>query len=240
MFYLIGLGLDKEDINFKAINILKKCDEICVERYTTFLPFSIKEYEKFISSLINKKIKIKELKRQDLEENSKNFLIEAKQKNIALLVYGDPLIATTHIALIKEAKEIGIKTKIIHNVSIINAITNTGLSLYKFGKITSIPLWKENYKPESFYNIIKENLSINAHTLLLVDKELDFNKAINQLIQVDKEKIIKEIYVCSCLGTKNEKIIKKNIEKIKKEIKKLKIKKPFCFIIPSKLSFYEK
>ncbi|MEM1577627.1 MAG: diphthine synthase [Candidatus Pacearchaeota archaeon] len=239
MLYLIGTGLDINDLNIKAIKALKKCQEIYLDIYTTKIPFSLKKYEKFLSFLLKKKIKIKKAEREFLEEKSKEFLEKAKINNIALLVYGDPLIATTHISLIKEAKELEIKTKIIHNISVINAITNTGLSIYKFGKIATMPSWQENYKPKSFYDIIKYNLSINAHTILLIDTDLDFSKAINQLISVDKEKIIKEIYICSCLGTKEEKIIKENIYKIKENIKKLKIKKPFCFIIPAELNFYE-
>ena len=35
MLYLIGLGLnDEEDLSLKAINIMKKCDEIYCELYT--------------------------------------------------------------------------------------------------------------------------------------------------------------------------------------------------------------
>ncbi|GIW65444.1 MAG: hypothetical protein KatS3mg093_423 [Candidatus Parcubacteria bacterium] len=80
-------------------------------------------------------------------------------------------------------------------------------------------------------------MSINAHTLILVDVGLNFKDAIYELEESAKEKKleIKEIVVCSALGTKNEKILYSNI----KSLKNKKIKEPFCFIIPTKLHFVE-
>jgi len=49
------------------------------------------------------------------------------------------LTATTHISLIEEAKRCGVKYKIIYNASILDAVAETGLQLYKFGKVTSMP-----------------------------------------------------------------------------------------------------
>ncbi|MEK9207878.1 MAG: MGMT family protein, partial [Patescibacteria group bacterium] len=54
------------------------------------------------------------------------------------------------------AKKLGISTKIIHNASIINAIGITGLQLYKFGKVSSIPF--ENDTIEVPYDNLKINL----------------------------------------------------------------------------------
>jgi diphthamide biosynthesis methyltransferase len=47
--------------------------------------------------------------------------------------------------------------------------------------------------------------------------------------------MIGKIVLCSRLGTKDSKIFYKNIE----NLKKLNVKKPYCFIIPSKLHFLE-
>ena len=166
-----------------------------------------------------------------------DFLIkEAKKQNIALLIYGDPLSATTHISLLNESKKSGVKVEILHNTSIINAITETGLQLYKFGKTASIPKWKENYKPKSFYEFIKENQSINAHTLLLVDIGLNLRDALNELSEASNRNLSdKIIIICSQLGTDKSKIINGKI----KELIKKKIKEPFCIIIPASLHFTE-
>lgn len=226
--YLIGLGLNERSISTEAIESCKKADKIYLENYTVDFPYNKKEIEK----QIKKKIII--LGRENIENEDKKLIQEAKKQNICLLIYGSPLIATTHLILILEAKKKKIKYKIIHNASIFDAISETGLQMYKFGKTTSLPAWKNNYKPTSFVNIIKENQSISSHTLLLVDIGLKFEDAIKQLVESCKENLGK-IIICSQLGTNNSKIYYNTIDKSKK----LKIKAPYCIIIPSKLHFLE-
>ncbi|GIU68683.1 MAG: diphthine synthase [Candidatus Pacearchaeota archaeon] len=229
MLYLIGLGLNDESFSKEAEKIILKTKKVFIENYTIKFPYQINKLEK----KFNKKILIAD--REFIE--SLKILKEAEKENVVLLVYGSPFFATTHISLINEAKKAGIKTKVLHNSSVFDALGNTGLQLYKFGKITSIPKWTKNFKPTSFIDIIKENLSINAHTLILVDVGLNFKDAIYELEESAKEKKleIKDIVVCSAIGTKNEKILYSNI----KSLKNKKIKEPFCFIIPTKLHFVE-
>jgi diphthine synthase len=232
VFYLIGLGLDKKSISADALEVLQKCDKIYLENYTINFPYSTKELENVL------KLKIEQLSRQNVE--SEEFLKNAKTKDIALLVYGDSLSATTHLQLILSCKKQGIPCKIFHNSSILTAISETGLSLYKFGKTTSMPNWKEHKnKPTSFVNYIKENLSIKAHTLILTDISLELKNAIEQLEEsVKKEKIElpEKIIVISNAGTDNQKIFYDSID----ELSKKNIKMPFCLIIPSELHFLEK
>ena len=64
-----------------------------------------------------------------VESNSDEILRDARDKNIALLVAGDPFAATTHTDLILRAKQMNIKTRVIHNASIFNAIGCCGLQL---------------------------------------------------------------------------------------------------------------
>jgi len=228
MLYLIGLGLDKNDLTIRALNIIKKCKKVYLEIYTTKLPYKKLELEKII------KKKVIDAPRNIVESD---FLIkEAKKQNICLLIYGDPLSATTHLTLMNEAKKKRIKIQILHNASIFNAISQTGLHLYKFGKTASIPKWKEHYEPTSFYQIVKENLSIDAHTLLLIDPGLSLNHALKELEEAsDKELKDKKIIICSQLGTKNQKIINGKI----KDLINKKVKEPFCIIIPASLHFTE-
>ena len=143
-------------------------------------------------------------------------------------MYGSPLTATTHISLIQEAKKQKVKYEIIYNASVIDSVAETGLQIYKFGKITSIP----NFETDSFSKIIKENKKINAHSLILADIGLEFKDAIKRLEKITgKDKIV----VCSKLGTKEKKIFYGNLN----ELKNKEIKAPFCFIIPAKLHFIE-
>jgi len=246
MLSLIGLGLnDEKDLTLKGIDEAKKADKIYIELYTSYWHGNLKNLEK----MIDKKIEI--LKRKDLEENSKKILDEAKKENVAIFVPGDPLVATTHSSLILEARKLKIKTKIIHNASIVSAIAEAGLHLYKFGPCVTIP-FPEKTKgklPESVYNVVKMNKSRGLHTLCLLDVAAEENKymspekAINTLLQIEnirKEGVFTkdaEIVVASCLGNEKPLIVFGKVENLlNKKIKE----KPSVLIIPGVLHFTER
>lgn len=226
MLYLIGLGFDEKDLSLKGLEIAEKCECYC-ELYTSYFPF------KGLEEIIGKNIII--LKRSDLEEDLNNFLEKAKEKDIVLFVPGDPLVATTHIDLVIEAKKKQIPVKIIHNSSIFSAIAETGLHLYKFGKTATIPFTKQ-------LESVKETLEINRknelHTLLLLDIDYENKKYMSV-----KEAL--EILLENNLLDKKDKIIAAHIpeqiiyDKVENLIKR-KISTPSVLIIPGKLHFREK
>jgi diphthine synthase len=156
MLYLIGAGLwDEGDIPLKGIEAAKKCQKVYIERYTSL----------WNGNLGKIGIKAEDFKRCDMEENVQNVIKEAKEMDVAILVPGDALIATTHSTVILEAKKAGVKFEIIHASSIFSAIGETGLQIYKFGKTATIP-YAETEAP---YKILEQNLTIDAHTLFLLD-----------------------------------------------------------------------
>ncbi len=225
MLYLIGLGLNVDGISKFGMEIVKKCKRVYLENYTVDFPYSVEELQVVIDK------KLIPADREFVE--SCRIIDEARKMDVALLVYGSPLTATTHITLIQEAKACNVKYKIIYNASILDGVAETGLQLYKFGKITSIP----NFEAESFIEIVRDNQKIDAHSLILVDIGLDFERALAKLESTAKENKIKlnKIIVCSRLGTKDKKIFYRKIE----DLKKKEITAPFCFIIPGKLHFVE-
>jgi diphthine synthase len=231
MLYLIGLGLNLDGISVYGMETLKRCKRVYLENYTVDFPYSLGELENFLGK------KTLPAGREFVEGLS--IIDEAKKLDVALLVYGSPLTATTHITLIDEAKKSGIRFKVIYSSSILDGIAGTGLQLYKFGKISSMPTWKKSFKPDSFMEVIKKNNSIDAHSLILCDIGLDFSEAIKQLeISAKNQKIkIKDLVVCQSVGTKKQKIIYGKIDEIKSH---KDIQNPFCFIIPGKLHFLEK
>lgn len=77
--------------------------------------------------------------------------------------------ATTHTDLVIRARELLIPTQSIPNASIMTSIGTTGLQLYNFGQTVSMVFFLDNWKPASFYDRIKENVSIGLHTLVLLD-----------------------------------------------------------------------
>jgi diphthine synthase len=243
MLYLIGLGLcDENDITLRSLKILKECEKVYFESYTNLWFGDLKKLGKLIGK------KIKRLKRKDLEENFDQILEEASKKSVAILVPGDPLVATTHSTLILEAWKRKIKTRIIHNSSIISAIAETGIHVYKIGSILTIPLKEKVELPISIYQKIKESKERGLHTLCLLDLDLEkqrflsVKKALEILLQLEKrfkEKVIseeEEVVIASKLGCKDSKILFGKIEKFLN----LKVKVPAAILILGKLHFMEK
>ncbi|HLC32682.1 MAG TPA: diphthine synthase [Candidatus Nanoarchaeia archaeon] len=180
MLALIGIGLaEPGDISVKGYNTAKQSDKIYLESYTSKLACSHEELEKFYGKKIH-------LANRVFVEDGKQLLEEAKNGNVALLVIGDPLCATTHWDILTRAKEMGIQTRVVHNASIMSAIGSTGLQVYKFGKTTSIPFPIEKFEPETAYDVILQNKAIGAHTLVLLDLRPDENKymSVNEAIEI--------------------------------------------------------
>ncbi len=239
--YFIGLGLSNEkDITVNGLEAVKKCDTVYLENYTSVLNCSKETLEKFYNKNII-------LARRSLVEADDNEIIEnAKSKNVAFLVAGDPLVATTHIDLFLRAKKEGIKCHVIHNASIISAVGITGLQVYKFGKTTSIPMENENV--EAPYDVLEGNLSLGLHTLFLLDlnpeeeKFMSVNDAIRYLLKVEikkNSKIFTEKTLCvGCARVGSEsQIIKAGAAK---DLLKFDFGKSIqCLIVPGKLHFVE-
>jgi len=233
MLYLIGLGLNKDGISSFGLAMAKKCKKVYLENYTVDFPYTKHQLEEVIGK------KIIDADRKFVEDLK--IIDEAAKLDVGLLVYGSPLTATTHITLLQEAKASGIRTKIIYSASVFDAVAETGLQLYKFGKIASMPAWNpaENYEPDSFMKVVQENQSMKAHSLILVDIGLEFPDALKQLEESAKKYEIKlnKIVVCQVLGTQDRKISYKTIEEFREFSG---VRKPYCIIIPSKLHFMEK
>lgn len=231
MLYLIGLGLNKKGISVGGLEIAKRCKKIYLENYTVDFPYSVGE----LTEIIGKKII--SLGREEVE--SMEFIDDAKRSDIAFLVYGSPLMATTHVTILDECEKSKIKTGVIQGPSVFDAVAETGLQVYKFGKTASMPAWKKSFTPDSFMEIVKDNQKIKAHTLILIDIGLDFRDALKQLEKSAENHKVKldKLIVCQSLGTKNQKILYRSMEELREFTG---VKKPYCIIIPSEMHFMEK
>lgn len=242
MLYIIGIGLSTEkDITIKGLEAIKQADFIYLENYTSILHFSIDDLEKFYCK------KIILASRYLVENKTEEILEKARKSKVAFLVVGDAFSATTHFDLYLKAKKEGISVEVIYNASVLTAVGITGLQLYKFGKISSVPFSQENYFPTTPYDILKQNQSINAHTLLLLDLKPDENKflsiseAINYLLKIEllkNEKVFTQntfCIACSKLGCSNYKIKYGKAKDLSKE----KFDPPICLIVPSQMHFIE-
>jgi diphthine synthase len=227
MLYIIGLGLNARGISKEGVAAVEKCKKIYLENYTVEFPYGLES--------LHMGQEVIRLERKDVESNK--LIKEAKSIHVALLVYGCPLFATTHTSLVLDARAAGIEVKVIQAASVFDAIGETGLQLYKFGKIASMPAWTDKYQPD-FLEYVEQNLSIKAHSLILIDIGLKFEKALTQLETAAKNRNMKleKIIVCRKMGTDWQKVIYNSIENLRHE----EVRAPYCIIIPSELHFMEK
>lgn len=170
---LVGIGLfDENDLSLKAVEEARNSDKIYIELYTSKWYGNLGNLKKIVGR------DVLELKRKDLEEDSRKIIDEANSKKVVIFVQGDPLVQTTHSSLLLEAKKLGIVTQVIHNASILSAVAETGLHVQKFGHYITIP-FPEKTKgklPESVFEVIKENKKRGFHTLCLLDVIAEDNK----------------------------------------------------------------
>ncbi len=240
MLTLIGFGLNNEkSLTLEGLEILKNSDKIYIELYTSKWYGNIKNLEK----MINKKTH--SLKRSDLEENSQKIIEEAKNQKISILVFGDPLVATTHITLLLEAKKQAIKTRVVHNASIYSSVGETGLHVQKFGATVTIPFPEKtnNQSPESVYQTIQNNKQRGLHALCLLDlisekeKYITPNEEMKILLKSDNITEENEVVVFGRVGSEEPLIA---YGKIKNLLNKDFGESPFVLIITGKLHFTEK
>lgn len=228
--HLVGIGLDKGGVSEEAKRVLSSAEHVYLENYTVDFPYDLDELG------VELGCDVQELSREDVE--NEHLLRKAKKKDVVLLVYGDPLSATTHTQLILACKNQGVEYRLYHNASILSAVAECGLQLYKFGKTVSMPRWQKNYEPTSFLDYLMENKRINAHTLVLTDIGMRLDEAILELekaCNVLGIEIEKEIVVLSRAGTKDSKVYYEDMRQLKDK----DINLPFCIVIPAQMHFLE-
>jgi len=241
----VGLGLhDEMGISLRGLQEVKTADTAFIELYTSFMPnFSIKRF----GEISGKKLNV--VSRRELEEKNGEIILKAAEKGKAvLLVPGDPLIATTHVALRIEAEKRGIKTRIVHGASVLSAVMGlSGLHNYKFGKSVTIPFPNETFS-ETPYNVIAQNRKLGLHTLCLLDikaeekRYLSICESLNSLLKIE-EKRKKGIVTTNTLvvgiaraGSNNPMV---KADSVKKLLDYDFGEPPYSIIFPGKLHFME-
>ena len=95
VLFLVGLGLgDERDITVRGLETVRRCSKLFLEHYTSVLGVDQARLEEFSGKPII-------LADRFLCESSAESIYEAAvDEDVALLVVGDPLCATTHTVLL--------------------------------------------------------------------------------------------------------------------------------------------
>lgn len=125
VLYLIGLGLgDETDITVRGLECVRKCSRVYLEYYTSILGVDKAALEAYYG------VSIVAADRYMVESEAEQMYQDAVTQDIAFLVVGDPLCATTHTDLILRARKIGAKVETIHNASVMAAVAGCGLQVW--------------------------------------------------------------------------------------------------------------
>ena len=213
MFYLVGLGLKPAHLTAEALEAVKRCRHVFLESYTSRYAEGDKAgLEKLLGR------EVLELGRREVEEGFGKILARSKREHTALLIHGNPLIATTHAQLLLDARAAGAECRVIPGLSVLDFLAKSGLDAYKFGRVTTIVFPRENYAPESFYDAIEKNKSLGLHTLCLLDiraeegRLMTAKEAIKILLDIEKKRgknlvaKSKLVGLC-CMGGEQELIV---------------------------------
>ncbi|MDP9015457.1 MAG: diphthine synthase [Thermoproteota archaeon] len=163
MLWFVGTGIDGyRGLTIAALEILRKCEIVYIERFTS----ALSEADiKGLNSLLEMHT---EPVQRWFVEDGREIIEEARTKDVALLTYGDPLIATTHSELRSRAARNAVKTAVLHSASgIASTIGESGLHVYKFGRM--VTMMSEFHSAITVYDTIFQNLLTGSHTLVLTE-----------------------------------------------------------------------
>ena len=169
----VGLGLGAKGITLEGIEETIAADVIYLEYYTT--PHE-PQLLKHVQVSTGKNFTI--VDRQFVEDGSR-ILSEASENKVVLAVLGDPMIATTHNELRVRAIKAGIETRVIHSATISSAAASaSGLHSYKFSRTVTVTREAVG-KLTQAYHILHENLLEGAHTLLLLEYDVQSGQGVS-------------------------------------------------------------
>ena len=242
MLSFVGLGISGfESIPIEGLEAISKADIVYLEQFTS--PIGKSDVDKIQNAIKGEFIPAKRW----LVEDGKEILEKSKEKNVVLLAYGDPYIATTHIELRTRAIELKIETRSIHaSSSLTSMIGECGLHFYKVGKIATI---MSEMKSLTYpYYIIYKNIIEGNHTVLLLEYNqnkdffLDPKDALKELLETEEgqgRKVLTEssyAIVASRIGFKDQTIISGKLSSLAQTDFG---KPPHTVIIPGRLHFTE-
>ncbi len=248
---LIGIGPGNLDLMTKqAIEMCQTSDVRFLEGYTSTLP---KDSENILENIVGNWSRLM----RPMMEEANEILELAKQKIVAIMIVGDPMMATTHIDIRLRCMELGISFLYVPGISAISlAISTSGLQSYRFGRQVTITYQYGDYLPTSPLTQIIENKSRGLHTLALLDLDptgMGIEAPVHMTPQAAGETLLAmfekcggaeeienirnwDVLVCSDLGTFSERIIGTTIEGLNDVVEG----RIHCLIIPANMHDMEK
>lgn len=229
-------------MSLEGLEELRAADAAYLEYYTTpHEPALLTDLEK----LSGRRITVVD---RGFVEDGREVLKQAKSSRVVLAVPGDPMVATTHAELRTRAIEEGIQTSVVHAATIGTAAASaSGLHFYKFSRTVTITRESAG-KLSQVYQMLHENLLEGAHTLLLLEHDVESDQGVGPSaaivgllaaeVNFKREVIRDETYalVLSRVGRPDQALQAGTLV----ELRRLDFgAPPHCMVIPGRLHFTE-
>jgi diphthine synthase len=162
----VGAGLgDERDLPPRSLEALRECARLFAEEYTSELATgTLGRLETILGRPIER------IGRAELEAERTVLDALAVASKVALLVAGDPFVATTHVHLRVAAEKAGHRWRYLPGPSVLTAaVSLLGLMHYRFGRVVSLPFADPGFDPVSPFEAIGRNRAADSHTLVLLD-----------------------------------------------------------------------
>ncbi|MHB8633841.1 MAG: diphthine synthase [Thermoplasmatota archaeon] len=169
MLHLIGLGLhEPRGMSLLGLERARSAKAVYVEFYTAAMAGGMQA----LVEVVGRPVEL--LDRLGVERGAPRLVEEARLGDVALLVPGDPLAATTHTDLLVRARGAGVRVVVTHAASIFSAAPGLlGLQHYKMGRTTTLVRPRPGWNPQSPFHAVAENHERGLHTLVLLDLQVD-------------------------------------------------------------------
>ncbi len=241
VLYLVGVGPSPQYMSLEGLRAARSAECLFGETYTTYMPRGL------LVDVLGREPMW--LSRRDLEDLEGRDVIECAKRrgSAALIVGGDPFMATTHAALVATAKREGISVRVIHGVSIVCAALSAAcVSPYKLCGVATVTYPRMGVMSSRPYDVARRCLSEGLHTLLLldVDEERGFmtlREAIDILRRLEEAQgggiftEERDLIVVSRLGYGDQAIYMGTL----KELEGVDAKPPITLIVPGRLNDVE-
>ena len=161
----MGLGISGfESAPAAALGVLREADVVYVEGFTS--PVSEADLGR-VRDAAGGGARVVQARRWQVEDG-REILDSARSGTVALVSYGDPYVATTHVELRTRAARMGIRTRSVHGSSVVtSAVGECGLHSYKTGR--SATIMSEQGSLTTPYYTVYRNVVEGSHTVLLLE-----------------------------------------------------------------------
>ncbi len=238
----VGLGLGPKGCSVQGVEEMRRAEVRYLEYYTS------PHEPEMLTQLRKLGLEMTVVDRGFVEDGSR-ILSEAAEKKVALAALGDPMIATTHNELRTRAIKLGIETRVIHGATIASAAASaSGLHSYRFSRTVTVTRESVNRLSQA-YHILHENLLEEAHTLLLLEYDVQSGEGVSPADAMQglllaeanfKRGVVGEstfVLVLSRLGRADARLAAGSVSSL---AGRTFGEPPHCIVVPGALHFTEK